>query len=891
MAKCSAPGNHRHKDNEERMLNDVSDSRTEPTFLADYRPPDYLIPAISLDFELDKVRTVVTAQLSVRRQPTIASDKPLVLNGEALELLEISVDGKALPESGYILTDKALTILDCPDAFTLTLKTACSPQDNKAYSGLYASGAMLCTQCEAEGFRRICFFPDKPDVLAAFKVRLIGDKAKYPVLLSNGNPDGAGDLDDGRHWTAWDDPIPKPCYLFALVAGDLIAVRDQFVTKSGKDVALAVYVEEKDADKCDYALGALERSMRWDEEQYGREYDLDVFNIVAADVFVYGAMENKGLNIFNSERVLASPASATDAEFASVEDAVGHEYFHNWSGNRVTCRDWFQLSLKEGFTVFREQQFSAQMRDEPVERIQHVRKLKSMQYREDDGPFAHSVRPEHYVTIDNFYTATVYQKGAEIIRMLHTFVGEARFRQGCDLYFERHDGQAVTIEDFVRAHEAASGVDLTQFRRWYEVIGRPALDIDSSYDPSAKRLTLKIEQRIPEQPEGKSIDALHIPLRVGLVFSEGSANREHLIELTQAVQEVSIDDVPQRPTLSLLRDLSAPVNVNVRQDLHERLTLISRDDNAFNRYAATRSLLLDVMADKAGEHRLENANDALSAYAQRLADQCVNDVNPAFLAEVLTLPAPEDVALTMGAIDPEGVTRAVADVTRSLADAVRPQLWALYERFEKKGTYSPDAESVARRSIRKAVLRLLVASEDKSAGAVALEHWRQSDNMTDAAAAIEALAFSSRDERETALQEFHDAWLHDSRILNKWFSWQAASVRVDPLDVMERLVEHEKFAKENPNSIRSLIGAFARNMNGFHHPEGRTYSWYSDQLRLIDAKTPQLAARLLDAFSSYNKLIEPYRSLTNTCLCEYRDHDGLSRNSLERISQLLSCRP
>ncbi|MEM8988619.1 MAG: aminopeptidase N [Pseudomonadota bacterium] len=857
-------------------------------YLKDYRTPDYAVDAVSLDFDLDTERTRVRTRLQIRRTPNAATDAPLVLNGEEIELARVNVDGKRLQETAYVVDGKTLTLPSLPEHFVLEIENYCAPAKNTALSGLYASSDMLCTQCEAEGFRRITYFPDRPDILAKYSVRMTANKNKFPVLLSNGNPVGAGETGDGRHWAAWEDPHPKPSYLFALVAGDLARVEDNFTTMSGRNVALHIYVQYKDIKKCDYALDALKRAMRWDEEVYGREYDLDVFQIVAVDHFNMGAMENKGLNIFNAAYVLASPETATDTDYEYIESIVAHEYFHNWSGNRVTCRDWFQLCLKEGFTVFRDQQFSADMRSGPVQRIKDVKALRARQFPEDAGPLAHPVRPESFITIDNFYTATVYEKGAELVRMMCTLIGPEAFRAATDLYFDRHDGEAATVEDFVAAMEAASGKDLTQFRLWYVQAGTPVARLEDDYDAKKGVYTLTVTQSTPPTPKQADKKPLHMPLRAALVFETGAPGREHMLELTSPSETFTFENVPARPVLSAFRSLSAPVVVKRDLPLADRLLLMRRDDDLYNRWETAHRLLLDVVLTFAGDARLDKAEQALSAYADALGDLLENETDDAFAAEALKTPSQNDVAQEMEIIDPAAIAAALAKTERGLADRLAEPLTALGARLCDTSPYRPDAASAGRRAMKNAALKLRLSGADPDAGATALAQFRDADNMTDAAGAVSALALSDRPERAAALSEFYDAWRGEPLVVNKWLSWQAMAPRADTFQTVQDLLTHDAFAMNNPNKVRALIGAFAmHNLSAFHCADGAAYVFFADQVLKLDKMNPQLAARLVGALENWRRFDSQRQVKTKAELKRILQTDGLSENLFEMANRLL----
>ena len=842
----------------------VSAPEKTPVRLADYRPPAFLVDRVELSFDLDPARTRVRSKLAMRRNPAAEAGAPLRLDGEKIELAGIALDGAPLAEGRYQVHDRALIIAEAPDAFILEIENFCAPEANTALSGLYVSKGMFCTQCEAEGFRRITYFPDRPDVLATFKVRIEADKGAYPVLLSNGNPGAAGDLDGGRHFAEWDDPHPKPCYLFALVGGDLAVVEDAFTTQSGKNVPLRIFVQEHNKAKCGFALDALKRSMKWDEEKYGREYDLDIFMIVAVDHFNMGAMENKGLNIFNSSVVLASPETATDMDYEFIEAVVAHEYFHNWSGNRVTCRDWFQLSLKEGFTVFRDQQFSADMRSAPVERIRQAKSLWARQFPEDKGPLAHPVRPESYVAIDNFYTATVYQKGAELVRMQHELLGPKAFRKGTDLYFERHDGAAVTIEDFVLAMEEASGEDLSQFRRWYSDAGTPQITVTETWDAEAGALTVALAQQTPPTPGQSEKPPRQIPVRVGVIGADGAAAApERVLSLTKAEESFTIDGLKEKPLLSVLRGYSAPVDIHQTLSIDDRTRLIAADADPFNRWAVAHRLSLDIVRSYAGEARLDDADAAFDQYAESvravLADE---NLEHAFKAEVLRPPTRSDIARAVSVIDPGAIEAAHRRFVKGLAGVLEGELFALHGELASTAPYAPDATGAGRRALRNAALSILLLGGAEEAQTRASAQAATADNMTDEAAAVSALAFVGGAGADAALAAFYEKWRADDLVVNKWLGWQAAAPDHEgdsALARIDRLAAHDAYDDRNPNKVRALVGVFANeNLAAFHAETGAGYDWFAETVSRLDAINPNIAARLTTALSAWRDL-EPGR--------------------------------
>ena len=843
----------------------------------DYRPPDWQVPEISLDFDLGPERTRVRSQLRVERTAG-AEGSPIRLNGDGLTLVSATVDGgeaKWRMEGGDLLIE-----LDGP-AHLLEIVTEISPRANSRLMGLYESGGILCTQCEAEGFRRITFFPDRPDVLSRFRVKMTADKGLYPVLLANGDPVAAGELANGRHWAEWHDPFPKPCYLFALVAGDLKANRDLFVTRSGKEVQLGIWVREPDLPRTVHAMESLKSAMAWDEKVYGREYDLDVFNIVAVSDFNFGAMENKGLNIFNSRYILADPETATDADFDAIAAVVAHEYFHNWSGNRVTCRDWFQLSLKEGFTVFRDQGFSADMGSAAVKRIEDVRALRAAQFPEDAGPLAHPVRPDSYIEIANFYTSTVYVKGAELIRMLHTLLGPETFRAGCDLYFDRHDGQAVTCEDFVKAMEDASGRDLAGFRLWYGQAGTPR--VTASLGRDGDQALLRLDQKVPPTPGQPVKRPMPIPLRLAL-FGEKSGEKleERLVVLETESQELRLDAAGERPILSINRGFSAPVIVETDRSRSDLSFLSAHDDDPFARYEAMQQLMLDtLLASVAG--RESDHRPVVEAVRRTLTN---NALDSAFIAEAVMLPSETFIGDHLQIVDPEAIRRSREALRRDLGRELEPLWRGAYaatsaDRFE----LTPAAKGARR--LRTVALNYLIASGAEDSAALARRQYDEADNMTLREGALAALVNSDAPEREGALSAFYDRWRDNPLVLDKWFTLQALSTRDDTVDRVTELTRHPDFTLANPNRVRSLIGAFAANQRALHHESGRGYRLIADTLLAADRINPQVAARLVPPLGRWRRFDEKRAALMRAELERIVATPGLSKDVFEQASKSL----
>jgi aminopeptidase N len=841
----------------------------------DYQPPDWLVPSIELEFDLGAERTRVRSRLIVERNGAHA--RPLRLDAQGLALLEVAVDGTPVDAK---VDDEVLTLALAGATATVETLVELAPRANTQLMGLYESGGILCTQCEAEGFRRITPFPDRPDVLSRYRVRMIADMAVYPVLLSNGDPVGGGELDGGRHWAEWDDPFPKPCYLFALVAGDLAANRGTFVTRSGRKIDLGIWVRAADLDRTSHAMTALITAMKWDEEVYGREYDLAVFNIVAVSDFNFGAMENKGLNVFNSRFILADPDTATDADFDAVAGVVAHEYFHNWSGNRVTCRDWFQLSLKEGFTVFRDQMFSADMGSSAVKRIEDVRLLRAAQFPEDAGPLAHPVRPDSYMEIANFYTATVYNKGAELIRMLHTLLGPEKFRAGTDLYFERHDGKAVTCEDFVRAMEEASGEDLSHFRLWYEQAGTPRVRATLAREDGLARL--RLSQEVPPTPGQPAKRPMPIPLRVALFGKSGRKLEERLVLHDDALHEYEFKAVEDELVLSINRGFSAPVIVEAQRSAADLAFLSAHDDDPFARYEAMQQLMLDtLLAAIAG---VADHGPVVDAVRRTLADETLD---PAFTAEAVLLPSESFIGDQMPVVDPEAVHAAREALRRELGRALEAQWRAAYaataaNRYE----YSPAAKGARR--LRTVALNYLMAAGADDAPALARRQFDEADNMTDRQGALSALVHSDAPERQGALAAFYERYRDDALVLDKWFTVQAVSTRHDTLDQVIALARHPDFTLANPNRMRSLVGAFAANQCAFHDASGRGYRFLADMILAVDRLNPQTAARLVAPLGRWRRFDEKRQDLMKAELERMVAAPGLSKDVFEQASKSLA---
>ena len=846
----------------------------------DYRPPDWLVPDIALEFELDPARTIVKARLTVERNGTHM--EPLCLEGEGLELLSLSIDGKAVLPNRH---DEALTISLDQDRAVVETIVAIAPATNSQLMGLYESGGNLCTQCEAEGFRRITFFPDRPDILSRYRVRMIADGKHYPVLLANGDPVDKGTLPDGRHWAEWHDPFPKPCYLFALVAGNLVANRDVFVTRSGKSVDLAIWVREGDLPRTEHAMQSLKAAMAWDEKVYGREYDLAVFNIVAVSDFNFGAMENKSLNIFNSRYVLADPDTATDADYDAVAAVVAHEYFHNWSGNRVTCRDWFQLSLKEGFTVFRDQQFSADQGSPAVKRIEDVRALRAAQFPEDAGPLAHPVRPESYIEISNFYTATVYNKGAEVIRMMHTLLGPENFRAGTDLYFDRHDGEAATCEDFVRAMEEASGFDLGRFRLWYSQAGTPKVKARLTHAAGDGRAHLLLEQQLPLTPGQDDKRPMPIPLKLAL-FGEltGEKYADQLVLLEERAKELVFDGIGERPVLSINRDFSAPVAIDADRSRADLALLSARDDNPFARYEAMQQLMLDTIIGSLAGPSVD-PGPVIEAVRATLTDE---GLDAAFMAEAVSLPSEALIGDQLELVDPDAIHAARQSLQISLGQELESNWRSVYDAASIGGAFELSPAAKGARRLRTVALSYLLAAGGKEAPALAFDQFVGADNMTDRQGGLRVLADSDAPERTKALILFYDRYRTDPLVIDKWFATQALSHRDDTLETVERLAQHPDFTLANPNRLRALVISFTVNQRAFHDASGRGYQFLADMILAVDRLNPQGAARLVPPLGRWRRFDAARADLMKQQLHRIAATEKLSKDVYEQVSKSLA---
>jgi len=867
--------------------------------LADYQPPPFLVDHVELHFDLDEAATRVTSRLTLRRNPAAPKDAPLRLDGEALRLLDLARDGETLGDNHYRIEHGALIIPDMPDACELAVATEIAPKENTELSGLYVSNGSFFTQCEAEGFRRITYFPDRPDVMARYTVTITADKERVPVMLSNGNPGAVVDLGQGRHRVTWNDPHPKPCYLFALVAGDLVAVKDSFTTRSGRHVDLGIWVRSGDEDRCEHAMRSLKTAMKWDEDVFGLEYDLDVFNIAAVSDFNMGAMENKGLNVFNTKYVLAQPGSATDSDFQGIESVIAHEYFHNWTGNRVTCRDWFQLSLKEGLTVYRDQEFSADQGSRAVKRIGDVRVLRSGQFREDAGPLAHPVQPQSYMAIDNFYTATVYQKGAEVIRMMATIIGREAFRRGMDLYFARHDNNAVTIDDFVAAMQDASGVDLGPFKLWYHQAGTPALAIEDSHDPATSRYTLTLRQQTPPTPGQADKHPLVVPIAMGLLSDDGTelptrlageaeaTSGTRVLRVTEATQSFVFEAVAALPTPSLLRNFSAPAKLS-GVSLDRLQFLAAYDTDPFVRWDSGQQYATQVLLQAVEEwqpgRRIEVPEGIIGAAIATLHD---SGADPAFAAEALTLPSETFLADQMTVANPDAIHAVRRAARAAIGAQLMPVLQAKYYELTDSGPYGIDGASIGRRALRNVCLGYLGAGAPKPGAALAKEQFDSWQNMTDVLAALSVLCQIDVPQRGSALRNFYNAWHEDDLVLDKWFAIQAMSDLGTPR-AMRKLAEHEDFDLRNPNRVRALVSSFASgNPACFHDASGEGYRFLADIIIELDPRNPQVAARMVAPLGQWRRFDAERQTLMQQELRRILELQGLSRNTFEMVSKSL----
>jgi aminopeptidase N len=870
----------------------MKEASPRTVYLRDYQPPPFLVDTVALYFDLRDDATEVQASLAIRRNPeSLATPADLRLDGEKLELLSVRLDERVLREDEYLQDKEGLTIYGVPDTCVLETRCRIFPHNNTELEGLYLSSGNYCTQCEAQGFRKITFYPDRPDVMSVFTVRIEADRKHFPVLLSNGNAVASGELSHGRHWVQWRDPFPKPSYLFALVAGNLACSEDTFTTASGRTVALRIYTEAHNIDKTGHAMRSLQRAMRWDEERFGLEYDLDIYMIVAVDDFNMGAMENKGLNVFNSRYVLATPETATDDDYIAIESIIAHEYFHNWTGNRVTCRDWFQLSLKEGLTVFRDQEFTADMTSAAVTRIDNVRKLRTHQFAEDAGPMSHPVRPPSFIEINNFYTLTVYEKGAEVVRMYQTLLGRESFRRGMDLYFQRHDGQAVTTEDFLAAMADANGRDLSQFQRWYDQPGTPLVDVKDDWNDALGEYRLHMRQSLPDENAQPQL----IPMATGLLDNKGHdllADDDGMLILKDREQTFVFSDLPQKPLPSLLRSFSAPVRLQYRYTDDELAFLMAHDSDDFNRWDAGQRLITKILLQSIEDLQYErelSLNPAMLSAVAKLLNEPSGDM--ALLAESLTLPDEIFLAEQMTPVDVENIHHAHEFVRMALANTFSEQWRMHYEALRDSYANDLDEGVMGKRRFKNLALDFLLALNSDEVRELALAQFRQATNMTDSISALSALVRADCSQASTALAEFEKRWRHDPLVMDKWFALQAGVIKSDSVPRVRALMQHPQFSLKNPNKVRAVIGAFAsRNTLGFHAEDGTGYRFVAEHIIELDALNPQIASRLSRSFSRWRQYDAQRQSLMQAELEKIYAATNLSRDVYEVVERLLGNR-
>ncbi|MDQ5991863.1 aminopeptidase N [Providencia stuartii] len=859
----------------------------------DYQAPDYTISEIDLDFILDPAKTVVTAISQVKRLNPASST--LELHGEDLKLVSIEVDGQ--PWTDYKEQDGKLILASLPEAFTLRIVNEISPEKNTALEGLYVSGDALCTQCEAEGFRHITYYQDRPDVLARYTTTITADKQRYPYLLSNGNRIAEGALDDGRHWVKWQDPFPKPSYLFALVAGDFDVLRDTFVTRTGREVALELFVDKGNLDRAPWAMQSLKNAMKWDEDRFGLEYDLDIYMIVAVDFFNMGAMENKGLNVFNSKYVLAKNETATDKDYLNIESVIGHEYFHNWTGNRITCRDWFQLSLKEGLTVFRDQEFSSDLGSRSVNRINNVKVMRAAQFAEDASPMAHPIRPEKVIEMNNFYTLTVYEKGAEVIRMIHTLLGEEMFQAGMQLYIHRHDGSAATCDDFVQAMEDASNVDLSLFRRWYSQSGTPVLTVRDEYFPEKQQYVLHVSQMTPPTADQSEKQPLHIPLDIELYGEDGAviplqylgSSVNAVLNVTQASQTFTFDNVPSRPVPSLLREFSAPVKLDYPYSDEQLAFLMQYASNEFSRWDAAQQLIGNYVKINVANYQAGNALVLPEHVIDAFRAVLLNDtIDPALAALILTLPSENEMAEFFQTIDPDAIHYVANFIAHQLATAMADEFLAVYQSIKIDG-YRVDHSDIAKRSLRNVCLQYIAAGDDQAlADKLVSEQFKSADNMTDSLAALTAASESQLPCLESLMTAFDERWHHDGLVMDKWFTLQGTSPAPDVLQKVRSLLNHRSFSMSNPNRVRSLVGAFTSgNPSAFHAKDGSGYQFLYEILVDLNTRNPQVASRLIEPLIRLKRFDDKRQGLMRNTLEQLKALDNLSGDLFEKVTKAL----
>jgi aminopeptidase N len=864
-------------------------NKLEPIYLTDYKPCDFIVESVHLNFELEEEHTHVTTLLKLARNPIAQTpNASLRLHGEQLKLLSVALDGKLLSVSDYEVDDYFLTIKNVPDQFTLETKVEIYPQKNTHLMGLFKSRKNFCTQCEAEGFRFITYYFDRPDVLSKFTTTIIADKERYPYLLSNGNFIEQRDLEGGKHWIHWEDPSLKPCYLFALVAGDFDLLEDKFITCSGREVKLELFIEKGFVHQADYAMQSLIRAMKWDEERWGREYDLDIYMIVAVSDFNMGAMENKGLNVFNTKYVLAEPDTATDHDYVGIEGVIGHEYFHNWSGNRVTCRDWFQITLKEGLTVFRDQEFTSDMTSRAVTRLDSVGVVRNAQFSEDGGPLAHPIRPDSYIEINNFYTLTVYRKGAEVIRMVETLITPAIFRKGLDLYFHRFDGQAVTTEDFLSCMEEASGQDLTQFKHWYSQAGTPTLNITSDYNESSQTYQLTVKQTCPSTPECDDKQPFYLPLSIGLV---GDGLQEtKVLTISKHEETFTFNNIAARPIPSLLRNFSAPVHVNYDYTDAELAHLLEHDSDPFARWnagqvLATR-LILNLCQQIVDEVTFEKPVLLVEAFTM-LLDHELTDLS--FLSRLLVLPSESYLHQHLQQVNVHHIHQAREYCIKVLAEDLYTRWAQHYEKYnDPKQPYTYDQQHVGERSFKNVCLNYLVCSANEVEYERAFTQFKSANNMTDRLAALFALNHSDCSQRHQAVDQFYAKWKNDPLVVNKWLTLQAASTLPNTFEAVLELMAHEAFDIHNPNNVYALLCSFGSNHVAFHDVSGETYKFIADQVLYLNKRNPQVAGRLLIPLTKWKNYAEPYGKLMKGELIRISEYKDLSSDIYEIICKSLT---
>ncbi|QWU99293.1 aminopeptidase N [Francisella salimarina] len=855
-------------------------NQPEIKYLKDYKPSNYLINETHLKFELNESKTRVTANLNIVANPANRENNTLVLDGNNLKLLSIKIDNKEISNTDFIVNENQLIIDDAPEKFVLETVVEINPEANTSLEGLYKSGEVFCTQCEATGFRKITYYIDRPDVMSSYTVKIIADRQKYPVILSNGDKVESGDISDTQHFAIWKDPFKKPCYLFALVAGDLASIKDIYITKSQRKVSLEIYAFKQDIDKCHYAMQAVKDSMKWDEDRFGLEYDLDTFMIVAVPDFNAGAMENKGLNIFNTKYIMASDRTATDKDFELVQSVVGHEYFHNWTGDRVTCRDWFQLSLKEGLTVFRDQEFTSDLNSRDVKRIDDVRIIRSAQFAEDASPMSHPIRPESYIEMNNFYTVTVYHKGAEIIRMIHTLLGEEGFQKGMKLYFVRHDGQAVTCDDFVNAMADANNRDFSLFKRWYAQSGTPSIRVAQNYDAENQIYSLILEQTTPPTADQKEKQALHIPVSIGLITPEGENIEEQVIELTEQKQTYTFENITAKPVASLFRDFSAPVKVEHERAESELLHIVKYDNNAFNRWDSLQQLATKMILNNA-----DVDTEFLNAFKSILHDK---DLDKALISDALMIPTESTIAEAMPTIMVDDIVNSRKKIMNQLADKLKDDWLAVYQQCNDNKLYSLSAEQIAKRKLKGVCLSYLMNASDQSQGAkLAQQLFDNADNMTDQQTAFSALLKSNDKQiRDNAINEFYNHWKHEDLVVNKWLLSQAQISDGSALDIVKGLVNHPAYNAKNPNKVYSLIGGFGANFSQYHRKDGLGYAFMADTVLELDKFNHQVAARMARNLMSWKRYDSDRQAMMKDALEKIKASNP-SKNVFEIVSKSL----